>query len=148
MSTPKRRKLREPATNTTYLLSHATEHLNRRILEGVVAAGHEIRAAHAAVFINIDREGSRLTTIAERAAMTPQAMGELVDDLCRRGYLERVPDPADRRAKLILLTDRGWAALQAAYDTIIDIEADLEAQLGRAGLARMQRTLRGIAGDG
>jgi DNA-binding MarR family transcriptional regulator len=77
--------------------------------------------------------------------MSPQAMGELVDDLVRRGYLERVPDPADRRAKLIVLTDLGYDALQAAFDTILDIEAELVAELGAGGLATMQRALRRLA---
>jgi DNA-binding MarR family transcriptional regulator len=144
MSTPPRR-LREPEVNTTYLLGRAHKVLNERIREGVVAAGHPIRAAHSAVFVNIDRDGSRLTRLAERAAMTPQAMGELVDDLVARGYLERVPDPADRRAKLIVLTDLGYQALQAALDTILDIEAELLAALGAGGLAKLQRTLRRLA---
>ena len=101
------RRLREPEVNTTYLLGRAHKRLNERIREGVVAAGHPIRPAHSAVFVNIDREGSRLTQLAERAAMTPQAMGELVDDLASLGYVERVADPADRRAKLIMLTGPG-----------------------------------------
>jgi DNA-binding MarR family transcriptional regulator len=144
MSTPSRR-LREPEVNTTYLLGRAHKLLNQRIQESVAAAGHPIRPAHSAVFVNIDRAGSRLTQLAERAAMSPQAMGELVDDLVRRGYLERVPDPADRRAKLIVLTDLGYDALQAAFDTILDIEAELVAELGAGGLATMQRALRRLA---
>ena len=144
MSTPSRR-LREPEVNTTYLLGRAHKLLNQRIQESVAAAGHPIRPAHSAVFVNIDRSGSRLTHLAERAAMSPQAMGELVDDLVARGYLERVPDPADRRAKLIVLTDLGFQALQAAFDTILDIEAELLAELGAGGLARLQRALRRLA---
>ena len=97
------------------------------------------------MFVNIDRAGSRLTHLAERAAMTPQAMGELVDDLAELGYVERVPDPADRRAKLIMLTDLGYDALQAAFDTILDIEAELLSELGAGGLAKLQRVLRRLA---
>jgi DNA-binding MarR family transcriptional regulator len=137
--------MREPEVNTTYLLGQAHQALNRRISAGVVAAGHPIRPAHAAVFVNIDSEGTRLTTMAERARMTPQAMSELVDDLVRLGYVERRPDPHDRRAKLIALTDRGDDALQAGFDTIIGIEADLEVLLGRPGLARLRTALRRIA---
>ena len=144
MSTPSRR-LREPEVNTTYLLGRAHKVLNERIRGGVVAAGHPIRAAHSAVFVNIDRAGSRLTRLAERAAMTPQAMGELVDDLAGMGYVERVPDPADRRAKLIMLTDLGYDTLQAAFDTILDIEAELLSELGAGGLAKLQRVLRRLA---
>jgi DNA-binding MarR family transcriptional regulator len=138
-------RLREPEVNTTYLLGRAHKVLNERIRSGVVAAGHPIRPAHSAVFVNIDRAGSRLTNLAERAAMTPQAMGELVDDLAELGYVERVPDPADRRAKLIMLTDLGYETLQAAFDTILDIEAELLAELGAGGLAKLQRVLRRLA---
>jgi DNA-binding MarR family transcriptional regulator len=119
--------------------------LEQRITAGVARAGHPIRPAHSAVFVNLDREGTRLTQLAERALMTPQAMGELVDGLASAGYLERIPDPLDRRAKLIVLTDSGYAALQAAFDTIIDLESELEALLGRDGLARFHRALHRIA---
>jgi DNA-binding MarR family transcriptional regulator len=138
-------RLREPEINTTYLLGRAHKVLNERIRGGVVAAGHPIRPAHSAVFVSIDRDGSRLTHLAERAAMTPQAMGELVDDLAGLGYVERVPDPADRRAKLIKQTDPGDEALHAALDTILDIEAELLSELGAGGLAKLQRVLRRLA---
>ena len=145
MSTASHRRLREPEVNTTYLLGRAHKVLNARILAGVVAAAHPIRPAHSAVFVNIDRAGSRLTHLAERAAMTPQAMGELVDDLASLGYVERVADPSDRRAKLIVLTDLGFEALQAALDAILDIEAELLGELGAGGLAKLQRVLRRLA---
>jgi DNA-binding MarR family transcriptional regulator len=139
------RRLREPEANTTYLLEQAGARLERRVTDGVAAAGHPIRTAHSAVFVNIDREGTRLTQLAERALMTPQAMGELVDDLSRHGYVERTPDPSDRRAKLIVLTDLGYDALQAAFDTIIEVESDLETLLGRDGLLRLRDALRRVA---
>ena len=55
--------------------------------------------------------------------MTPQAMSELVEHLVSHGYLERMPEPSDRRAKLIVLTDIGCEAIQDAFDTIIGFEA-------------------------
>ncbi|MGR6964390.1 MarR family winged helix-turn-helix transcriptional regulator [Geodermatophilus sp. URMC 61] len=139
------RRLREPETNTTYLAEQAAARLEARITAGVAAAGHPIRVAHSAVFVNIDRDGTRLTQLAERAQMTPQAMSELVDHLAAHGYLERVPDPSDRRAKLIVLTDLGCDALQAAFDTIIGIEAELEGLLGRDGLRHLRTALRRIS---
>ena len=139
--------LREPEDNTTHWLERAAARLQRRITAGVAAAGHPVRTAHAAVFGNIDSEGTRLTTLADRAGMTAQAMGELVDDLVAKGYLTRVADPGDRRAKLITLTDRGYQGIQAAYDTIAGIEDDLEALLGRPALLDLRRALRRIAGE-
>ncbi|HZM29236.1 MAG TPA: MarR family transcriptional regulator [Acidimicrobiales bacterium] len=136
---------REPEDNTTYWMVQAASGLQRRITEGLVAAGHPVRTAHAAVFGNIDSEGTRLSTLAERANMTAQAMGELVDDLVAKGYLTREPDPTDRRAKLITITDLGYQGVQDAYDTISGIEDDLAVLLGRRGLVALRRALRRIA---
>lgn len=119
--------------------------LGLRIVEGVRTAGFPQRAAHSAVFANIDvTTGTRLTVLAQRATMTPQAMGELVDDLERMGYVRRVPDRADRRAKLVVLTDRGRGSVEAALSVIETIEADLAAMLGTRGLASLQVALRKI----
>jgi DNA-binding MarR family transcriptional regulator len=139
-----RRRLQPPEENTNHLLKEAHLALERRIQAGVNAAGHPVRPAHAAVFVNIDSEGTRLTDLAERALMTPQAMGELVDDLARRGYVERIPDPSDRRAKLIVLTDRGYDAVESAFATINGIEVALEAALGRTTLLRLRSALRRV----
>lgn len=73
-----------------------------------------LRAAHTQVFESLDPEGTRLTTLAERAQMSHQAMGELVDEMIRLGYLERLPDPADRRARLIRPSERGRILLGRA----------------------------------
>src|SRR5436305_12397169 len=87
----------------------------RRVSVGLAEAGFDdIRPAHTAVFQHIEAAGSRLTDLAERAQIAKQSMGYLVDYLERRGYLERRPDPSDRRAAIVCLTDRGWAQIQAA----------------------------------
>ena len=70
----------------------------------------DIRPTHGCVFRFVQGEGLRLTEIAERAKLTKQSVGEIVDDLVERGYAQRVPAPDDRRAKLICLTERGEAA--------------------------------------
>lgn len=73
--------------------------------------------------------------------MTPQAMGELVDELEELSYLERRPDPTDRRAKLIVLTDRGNARIAAGIATIEGIEERIEATLGACGHAQLRKLL-------
>src|SRR5690348_10285241 len=70
----------------------------------------DIRLVHGCVFRHMKERGLRLTEIAERGNMTKQSAGEVVDDLVARGYVERIPDPDDRRAKIIRLTERGEAA--------------------------------------
>jgi DNA-binding MarR family transcriptional regulator len=96
------------------------------------------------VFAHIDLDGTRLTDLANRANMTPQAMGELVDDLERLGYVRRVPDPRDRRAKLIVPTEFGYGCLQAAFDTITGIEQELADLIGPKKLAELRSTLSRI----
>ncbi len=101
--------------------------LHRRL----AAAGYpEIRPAHGVVFQHLRAEGSRLTDLADRALMTKQSMGYLVDYLEDHGYLERVPDPADGRARVVRLTDRGWELTRVAEAIIARIEAVWAARLG------------------
>ncbi len=122
--------------------------LGHRIVDGVVSAGFPQRPAHSAVFAHIDVDGgTRLTTLAARANITPQAMGELVDDLERLGYVVRQPDPEDRRAKRIVLTPRGVACVAVAIRTIAGIEVELMSLLGAAGLTALHDALTRIVGD-
>lgn len=132
----------KPRQNTVALLGEAYSALGHKIVAGVVEAGFPQRPAHSGVFAHIDVEGgTRLTELARRANITPQAMGELVDDLERMGYVARRPDPEDRRAKLIVLTPRGVACVQAAFETIQGIEGRLGQLLGEEQLVAMREAL-------
>jgi DNA-binding MarR family transcriptional regulator len=138
-----------PSRNTTALLGLAYLSLGQRIVDGVIAAGFPQRPAHSAVMAHIDIDGgTRLTTIAARANITPQAVGELVDDLERLGYVVRRPDPDDRRAKRIVLTEGGQACVAAALNTVATLEAELEGLLGSASLAQLHDMLNRIATAG
>jgi len=101
----------------------------------------EIRPAHGCVFGNIDSEGSRLTALAERSGLTKQSVGEAVADLEGLGFVERVPDPADGRAKIIRLTEHGEEALAAAQEIFADIERGFAAEIGEERYAQFRETL-------
>lgn len=96
---------------------------------------------HTALISNLDIDGNRITTLAERAGMTKQAMGQLVTELEERGYVRREPDPADKRAVLIQFTDLGWQFLQDAYELKQAIEAEYAAILGKAELQTLRDLL-------
>jgi DNA-binding MarR family transcriptional regulator len=97
------------------LLVQLTRLFQTELFERLVAAGlTEARVPHTHVTAYIKSDGSRLSELAAQARMTPPAMSELVDDLQRLGIVERRPDPRDRRAKLICLTDAGWQAMRTA----------------------------------
>lgn len=88
-----------------------------------------MRAGHAQVFEHLDPAGTRLTTLAERAQMTHQAMGELVAELVEIGYVERIPDPVDGRARLIRPTQEGRRELERASEHLRDISKRWEREL-------------------
>lgn len=123
------------------MLGRAYSLLGFQIVDGVVGAGYPQKASHSAVFAQIRPEGSRLTELARGANMTPQAMGELVDELEGLGYVERRPDPTDRRAKLIVLTPRGRDCIAAGIATIDGIESRLDEVLGVRGHQQLRRLL-------
>jgi DNA-binding MarR family transcriptional regulator len=103
----------------------------------------DVRLAHSALFAHIDPEGTRSSELAERAGMTKQGMGQLVADLEKKGYIERVEDPADGRAKLVRLTKKGRRHVRDAGEIIGEIE---EAYAQRLGNGRLE-TLRAILED-
>ena len=127
--------------NTVSMLGQAYSLLGFQIVEGVVGAGYPQKPKHSAVFAQISADGSRLTDLARKANMTPQAMGELVDELVDMGYVVRRPDPNDGRAKLIVLTTRGQDAVAAGIQTITGIEERVTQILGEHGHRELRRLL-------
>ena len=123
------------------MLGQAYSLLGFRIVDGVVGAGFPQKPSHSAVFAQIDPAGSRLSELARGADMTPQAMGELVDELESLGYVVRRPDPRDRRAKLIVLTKKGHACVAAARTTIEGLEEEIARRLGARGHRQLRRML-------
>lgn len=105
----------------------------------------DIRPTHGCVFRYIDERGLRLTEIAERGNMTKQSAGEVVDYLVARGYVERCPDPDDRRAKLVRLTERGEAAQAYGFDLLAEIEQRWGERYGGERIAGLRAVLEEIA---
>jgi DNA-binding MarR family transcriptional regulator len=133
---------RHERPNIGILLRDLLQDVVRRVSAGMSDAGFEdIRPAHTAVFQHIEADGSRLTDLAERAQITKQSMGYLVDYLEERGYLERRSDPNDRRVALICLTDRGWAQIRAALSIIAAIEHDWSRRVGKRRLQELRDIL-------
>jgi DNA-binding MarR family transcriptional regulator len=116
-----------------------------QVVVGLSAAGFgDVRPAHFTVFQHLPPYGMRLTELAEAALLTKQSMGYLVDDLEAHGYVERVPDPADRRAKLVRLTARGCAVEETVRAVIQRIEEDWAARLGQEEYRELTRLLRAL----
>jgi DNA-binding MarR family transcriptional regulator len=101
----------------------------------------EIRDGHGCVFRFIDPDGSRLTDLAERSGYTKQAVGEVVVDLEGLGYVERMPDPADGRAKIIRLTEQGREVVAAAMAVFAEIEREWAERVGEERMATVREVL-------
>ena len=118
--------------------------------EALGGAGYtDIRMRHTALFEALDEEGTRGSVLAERLGMTQQAMAQLLDDTQAAGYITRIPDPTDRRARVVMLTDRGQAAVDLCYALLTRIEREYARLLGdgdeyaslKGGLTRLLSTL-------
>lgn len=124
------------------LLGEVREAVGGEVQAGLCGEGFsELRPGHGCVFSYLDEEGSRLTDLAERSGLTKQSVGEAVADLERHGYVERVPDPQDGRAKIIRLTPHGVAAIAAAQRRFAEIERRFAAALGEARYAEFRSAL-------
>src|SRR5262245_31398314 len=98
----------------------------------------DIRPTHGCVFRFIQGDGMRLTELAALAELTKQSVGEIVDDLAARGYLERIPDPADKRAKLIRLTAKGEEAQRIGFNLLNGIEGHWAERYGADRIAELR----------
>jgi DNA-binding MarR family transcriptional regulator len=137
-----------PGANTGTLLLRAFQRFQSRLLDELAANGVRIRAKHGAVLANVDRDGTRPTELARRAGIGKPALGELVAELEAAGYVERIADPADGRAKLVVPTDSGLRAIRVASAVIAAIEDDYRATLGDREYERLRRALRSLGADG
>ena len=105
------------------------------LVEGIQAGGvargfDDVRPAHGFAFARISVGGATVREIADHLGVTKQAASQLVDELLAKGYVRRQPHPADARARLITLTDRGWACTRAAEQAADDVVRSWIAVLG------------------
>lgn len=115
-----------------------TDELHERFAE----RGHpDVRPPHGNVFPFLDGGGTRVSVLAERAQITKQSMAELVAHLERHGYVERVPDPSDRRAKLVRATARGEELYAIAREFVAETEAKLQGRMGRRRFRELRERL-------
>jgi DNA-binding MarR family transcriptional regulator len=129
-------------THLGRLLGHAARRFDERVLHLMahnidvplalsnLAARSQVSAAHIHITRHLALEGSRLTELAQRAGMSKQAMGDLVDQCEAWGLVVREADGADARARRVRFTPAGFAWLQAFKDAVAQAEAEFRAEVG------------------
>jgi DNA-binding MarR family transcriptional regulator len=130
------------------LLEIAGEAMLAEFREELGKHGYEdLRPTHGCVFRFVREDGMRLTELASHAGITKQSAGELVDDMVGLGYVERIADPADKRAKLICLTERGREAQRVGFGLFNEIEQRWAEHFGRERFDQLRELLEEIAAD-
>lgn len=127
--------------NTGLLLYIPYRWLENRVMAALVEAGYDITAAQMKIVQRIGPDGTRLTELAEQAQVTKQTAGFLVDQLAKAGWVERVPDPSDKRARLVRISAKGRKAIPVADAAVAAVEAEWEAHLGAQRMTQLRRTL-------
>jgi DNA-binding MarR family transcriptional regulator len=119
-----------------------------QLYERLAAAGYADTAPSWGhnIFFYLREGGLRLTELAERTHTTKQAMLYTVNQLEAAGYVERVPDPTDGRAKVIRLTERGWEVRRVADEIIAGIEEECARRLGERKMRHFEDLVKEVSG--
>jgi DNA-binding MarR family transcriptional regulator len=138
------RKRAEP--DLGILSSRTLFSLQRELFGRLSEQGHpRLRPRHGAVLAYLDEEGSRATDLAAQSGQHKQVIGTLIDELVELGYVERQPDPADRRAKLIVPTEKGRDHMARSDAILAQMEAEHARAAGETAYAEFKRVFKLVA---
>jgi DNA-binding MarR family transcriptional regulator len=133
------------STELTFLLGMGFQLVLGEFVARVSAAGYaDLRPVHGAVFQALKHTGATSTELAATLGVTKQAAGQIVDELERRGYVQRRPHPDGGRRKLVVLTPAAFRHLEVAGRILHGLEAELGDVSGlRAELTKLIRAMAG-----
>lgn len=130
--------------NLGLLLFIPYRYMESAVLAALKAHGHDIPLNQARVFQRIAPQGSRLAELAEASQVSKQTVGSIVDQLEQAGYVRRITDPHDARARLVTMTAKGHELIEITVPVVREIEATWEAHLGRARTRQLRHTLAAL----
>ena len=116
--------------NLGLLLFIPYRYLESAVLAELKAHGHDLPLSHARVFQRINPSGSRPSELAQAAQVSKQTLGSIIDQLERGGYVRRLPDPTDARARLVVVTDLGRRLTELSLPVVREVESTWRAHLG------------------
>lgn len=108
----------------------------------------DVRPVHGFAFARLSGAPTTAAELATHLGVTKQAAAQLVDHLVEHGYLRREPDPTDRRARLLVLTERGHACTAAADQAAGEVVQHWRDQLPQPQFELLQQALHTIAVPG
>lgn len=141
-SAPPTRRFPEQPDFIARLLRLAFSYMADELYEQIQAEVPGVTPAQSLVMILLDREGMRVGHLARRAQVNKQSMSEMVLGLEKLGLVERHPDPADGRAKLVVPTESGQRALRTGLRIALAMHQRWEALLGPEKMAQLMALLQ------
>jgi DNA-binding MarR family transcriptional regulator len=146
MTTTKRRRERQELNpDLGVLASQLLFSLQAELFARLAEDGYDdLHPKHGSVLAYLDEDGIRATDLARLSGRHKQIVGRLIDELEQLGYVERRPDPRDRRAKLVFPTERGLEQIRLGDQIVADIEARHAKVIGGRSYAEFRDVLRGV----
>lgn len=139
----------DQALTLTALVLSAASSLVDGIDAGVAARGFtDVRPAHGFAFARLAAGGATVGELAAYLGVTKQAASQLVDELVRKGYVERHAHPSDARARVVVLTEQGEACTVAADEAATEVVRRWAGMLGERRFAALRRDLARLAPAG
>jgi DNA-binding MarR family transcriptional regulator len=131
------------SNNFSRQLIELAKDFERRALQKCHQRGHtKIRRSHSSLFSNLGFGAVRLTELAERAGITQQAMGKLVKEMERVGYVKRHLDETDKRAKIIQLTELGEQLVHDSMEIVDEITSEYVQSIGLEDFESLNNLLK------
>jgi DNA-binding MarR family transcriptional regulator len=132
-----------PGSELMTLLVGAVRGISQVFTDRMTAAGFDdVRPTHGFALTLVGEHGTTATELGRRLGMTKQSAGEVVTHLARHGYVERRPDPEDRRARRITLTTRGRECVEIIWAELAEIQGAWADAVGETGLEELTTGLR------
>jgi DNA-binding MarR family transcriptional regulator len=117
----------------------------RRVIEKISRYGHDgLTPSHASLLRYIPLTGARLTDLAEKTEMSKQSVSEVIDELVKKGYLKRVPEEKDLRAKKVCFTEHGEKLLTDGIKAVKEVRAEYAAIIGEEAMNNLESSLSKI----
>ncbi|MEM9256602.1 MAG: MarR family transcriptional regulator [Pseudomonadota bacterium] len=131
------------SSNLARLLREFSRDYERRIADALTERGYvNIRPVHLAVFANLGLGAVRVTELADKAQVTQQAMGKMLKELERLGYVTRGVDRGDKRARDVRLTERGYVLLEESLSSVEQVRGYYASKMGRLHLEELEARLQ------
>jgi DNA-binding MarR family transcriptional regulator len=115
--------------------------MNDETIRRMQLRGHDMQLTFTRFLGNLDTEGTRIGALARRMGTTRQAANQLLLEIERGGFVERRPDPEDKRGVIVCFTPRGRKALNDAVESMLEIEAEYASAIGASGYKKLKQLL-------